>query len=448
MKKLSLRLRLIICFMTISCFVWLSAGFLSWYETRGKIDEFFDTYQMALARQLASADWKNMTSDSQKITNKLIENIHNAEEEDEAIGFAVFDAKGQMIFHDDENGKEFQFNPVVGNFVEQIVDGDEAWRLVWLKSADQKYVIAVGQELEYREEIVWDMAEGFMVPWGAGLFVLLVMIVAIISREFWPLQKLAEDIKNRESGDLSALSDKNLPKEVLPLISSMNQLLSQIGMMLKRERSFIADSAHELRTPLTALKIQLEVAQLAQDDEKTRNEALQKLQLGIERSERLVEQLLALSRIETSLTSTEMSADVLDWDKLVQSVAEEYQLEAKAKNIKIGYDLTGLGPVEKGNSVLWALLLRNLIDNAIKYTPQGEEIQITVNAEQIEVINSGTCVDEVALSRLSERFFRPAGQKVSGSGLGLSIVKSIARHYGCELVFANTLKGFSVKVVL
>ena len=210
MKKLSLRLRLIVYFMVISCVVWLGAGVFSWLETKEKVDEFFDTYQMALARQMAGADWSGLSAGAQKITDKMLKHVHNAEEEDEAIGFAIFDRNGQMVFHDNENGKGFGFLPAEGSFIRQIVDGDDAWRIVWLKSADGKFYIAVGQEEEYRAEVVWDMAEEFMLPWALGLLVLLIMIIGILTREFRPLRGLAENLQKRGSGDLSPLDDKNI----------------------------------------------------------------------------------------------------------------------------------------------------------------------------------------------------------------------------------------------
>lgn len=446
MKKLSLRIRLIIYFMAISCIIWLIAGFVSWKETRDKIDEFFDTYQMVLARQLATADWENLIPNSQKITNATIKNIHNAEDEDEAIGFAVFDANGKMVFHDDENGKNFKFDAVIGGFVNQKIEDDETWRFVRLKSADNNYTITVGQELEYRNDVAWDMVEEFIMPWVAGLFVLLVMIVAIISRELWPLKTLSENLNNRLSGDVSPLSKEGIPQEVTPLIEAMNRLLKQVESMIRRERSFIADSAHELRTPLTALKIQLEVAQMCGDDEKTRNEALDKLQQGIERAARLVEQLLALSKVETTLSSSQVNNAIVDWEKVVKEVVGEYERDARDKNILVSCDVCGSGPVIEGNQLLCSLMLRNLLDNAIKYSPMAAKVNILVKNGCLEVINSDTKIDEQNIIHLNERFFRPSGQSVSGSGLGLSIVESIAKVYKCNMSFGNISTGFRVVV--
>ena len=262
MTKLSLRLRLIILFVIISGIFGAMAGVLSWQETKEKIDEFFDTYQIALARQLAAADWSKVSPRIQQATDRLLDNIADADDEDEAIGFAVFDKNGRKVFHDDQNGRDFAYTPVIGSYVEQRVD-DEKWRIVWIYSADQQYVIAVGQELDYREDIAWDMAEEFVSPWIFGLAALLLMMIVVITIEFLPLNKLAREVQHRPEGDLSPLPTAGLPEEVQPLLLAMNQLLGQTENMLRRERSFIADSAHELRTPLTALKVQLEVLELS-----------------------------------------------------------------------------------------------------------------------------------------------------------------------------------------
>lgn len=444
MKNLSLRLRLMILFVGFSCLIWAAAGFICWQESKEKIDEFFDSYQMLLARQMASADWSHVSMQTQKITNKIIKNIKNAEDEDEAIGFAVFNADGKMIFHDNENGKDFSFRPEVGTFSKQKAD-DEWWRIVWVKSADGKFYIAVGQEREYRTDITMDMVEEFLAPWLGGLGLLLILTIIIISREFSPLKKLASDLENRLPDDLSPLTGKNLPSEIRPMITAINRRMAQIDDLLQRERSFISDSAHELRTPLTALKIQLEVAELAGNDEKMRQEALQKLGIGIERSARLVEQLLALSRLESNQAQNEV-LEQIDWDNIVRQIKDEYASAAAAKNISFQERLSVPAVINAGNPVLCALLMRNLIDNAIKYSPAGAAISIELNTDHIKVINSGAHVKTAHLNRLSERFFRPAGQKENGSGLGLAIVSRIAGLYGCCLHFANTSKGFEVRI--
>lgn len=445
MTKLSLRLRLIILFVIISGIFGAMAGVLSWQETKEKIDEFFDTYQIALARQLAAADWSTVSPRIQQATDRLLDNIADADDEDEAIGFAVFDKNGRKVFHDDQNGRDFAYTPVIGSYVEQRVD-DEKWRIVWIYSADQQYVIAVGQELDYREDIAWDMAEEFVSPWIFGLAALLLMMIVVITIEFLPLNKLAREVQHRPEGDLSPLPTAGLPEEVQPLLLAMNQLLGQTENMLRRERSFIADSAHELRTPLTALKVQLEVLELSLDDKPARTEALKKLEGGIERASRLVEQLLALSKIDTASAAKLNEREIISWRQIWMQLKDGYRSEAEAKGIEIIEEFSGNGPIGEGNPVLCALLLRNLLDNAIKYSPNKAVIRAEIAEGSLKVINSDSCVDEKSLAKLGQRFYRPAGQKVPGSGLGLSIVKKIAEFYGCSVSFGNTENGFKAEV--
>ena len=444
MSGLSLKTRLIIYFILIACTVFGCAGFLAWQETKEKADEFFDTYQLALARTLAGGNWHNITPQIQKQTNKLIKNIRNADEDDDAIGFAVFDTSGKKIFHDNENGKDFVFQDNIGKFISQKVDEDN-WRVIWLQSADNDFYIAVGQELEYREDMAWDMLEEFMLPWLAGLITLLLMISVLISYEFVPLKKLAKNLTFRKADDLTPLAEDKIPSEVRPLIQAMNCRMEQISELLQRERRFISDAAHELRTPLTALKIQLDVAKISTDDKTMQDSALQKIDLGLDRATRLVEQLLALSRLEASLNA--IQEEDINWAQVVEQLVEEYHSEAEHKHQKIITEIKGEGPFVKGSKIMSVTLLRNLLDNAIKYAPIGAEIFINVDKNKLEVINSNTVIEEKYLSQLSERFFRLAGQNEKGSGLGLSIVECIAENYGCKLLFANKDKGFSVSIV-
>ena len=440
---LSLRLRLIIFFVLTSALVFAIAAIASWKETGEKVDEFFDTYQMALARQLSAADWSRTTPQIQNITDKLIKRIDNAEDEDEAIGFAVFNRQGQMVFHDNENGKDFSFASQSGRFAEQTVD-DEKWRLVWLRSADGQYVIAVGQELDYRNDIVWDMTEEFMLPWGIGIVSILLIMIAVITRELLPLKRLSDNLNRRDPDDLSPLDEPRLPTEILPLINALNQLLKKIKAMLERERSFIADSAHELRTPLTALKVQLDVAKLAGDNTETRQKALQKLENGIDRSARLVEQLLALSKAQ----STEQSAvkEKIFWKSIIMQIIEEYQEIAAEKQQSITAKLNGKGPFSEGNPLLASLIVRNLLDNAVKYSPPQAKITVSLTPRSLSVTNSGVKVAEKHLRHLGNRFYRPAGQTQNGSGLGLSIVSRISGLYRADFSCRNTAEGFCVKI--
>lgn len=447
MKNLSLQIRLIIFFVIIAGFTWGAAAIVSLKEYREEIDEFFDTYQLMLGRQLASADWRHITPQTQLTADKIIDDIEDADMEDEAIAFAIFEQNGKMVFNDNEEGKKFSFRPgqELGTF-QKVKVKDEDWRILWLPSVDGRYVIAVGQELEYREDMALEVIEELLTPWLLGLGVLLLATIFMVSWELRPLKRIASEISSRSSEDLSPLQAKNLPSEITPLMEALNWLLERIAQMLKKERSFISDSAHELRSPLTALKIQLEVAQLSEDGSSERMEALQKLEQGIDRSIHLVEQLLSLSRLEQSEIMQQENLSELDWKQIIASVADGYKEKISEKSLKLETEEKET-PFSYGNPVLCSLLLRNLLDNAVKYSPEKGEIRIIMEQGSLEVINTSAEIKPEVLNRIKERFYRPAGQKESGSGLGLAIAEKIASLHGCQLVLKSIAEGFSAKVI-
>lgn len=446
MKKMSLRLRLIISFLIVSTCVWSAAAVISWQESRDQMDEFFDTYQLLLARQLSTADWTNLTADMQKKSNRLIENVDDdGEEEDEALGFAVFNRRGEMIFNDDENGRDFIYSPEASGFVNQKIGRKkDMWRIFWLTSADKNFTIAVGQELEFRDDAALELVEETLLPWLVGLSVLLLAVIWMVSRELRPLRRIADELSERDSDNLHPLSLSGQASEILPLIKAINTQFSRIEQMLQRERGFISDSAHELRSPLTALKVQLEVAQLADDDAAARHQALQKLNQGIDRSTRLVEQLLALSRLDSAAAAA--NDEPLNWPALVNAAVNEQLPAAEEKKINIKTSTDGSAPTTCGQPLLWALLLRNLLDNAVRYSPEEAQISLELKDETLSVTNSNTVVAAEYLPRLKERFFRPAGQKSTGSGLGLSIVERIAELHRCRVALTNDDGNFRVTV--
>lgn len=446
MKKLSLQLRLIISFLIIAGCVWLSSAILAWSESKEQIDEFFDTYQLVLARQLSTVDWQNITPSTQKRVNQIINTLHDdGEEEDEALGMAVFNTHGQMIFHDNENGKEFKYIPQASGFSQQNIGRKmKPWRIVWIKSIDNQYTIAIGQELDYRNESALELIEETTLPWGIGLIILLISCIWLIHKEFTPLKNIANCINSRTSDELSPLEFSNTPQEVKPLISAINTLFSRISNMLQKERSFIADAAHELRSPLTALNVQLDVIELAKDDPSTQQKALQNLREGLERSRHLVEQMLALSKLDNIITC--QVEENLDWKNIIQSSIKEHSIEAQNKNIKIVPNLKDNFELKCGQTFLWSLLFRNLIDNAIRYSDNGATIKIETSTNQIQISNNKTLIDSTVLSRLGERFFRPAGNNNNGSGLGLSIVEKIISIHNCHIEYSYQHETFYVTI--
>ncbi len=211
--------------------------------------------------------------------------------------------------------------------------------------------------------------------------------------------------------------------------------------MLLRERRFTSDAAHELRSPLAALKIQTEIAQIAGDDAQLRDKALINLTQGIDRATQLIEQLLTLSRLD-NLTALE-GVETIQWEKLLPSVIGELYFHAQKRNMEIEFNHIATPKEQQGQPLLLSLMIRNVIDNAIKYCPEKTTITVSLDKDNIVIEDNGGGVEEADLAKLGQRFFRPAGQNEKGSGLGLSIVRRIAElhHYRIKLENSHNAQG-------
>ncbi|MGL4203206.1 MAG: ATP-binding protein, partial [Enterobacter roggenkampii] len=233
--------------------------------------------------------------------------------------------------------------------------------------------------------------------------------------------------------------------EVRPLLDALNHLFARTQEMMTRERRFTSDAAHELRSPLAALKVQTDVAQLSQDDPQAREKALAQLHAGIDRASRLVDQLLTLSRLD-SLDNLDDVEPITLADLLQSAVLDIWH---PAQQAGIDIRLINHAPQVKrqGQPLLLSLLVRNLLDNAIRYSPRGSVVDVTLDARSFSVRDNGPGVDPEVLARIGERFYRPPGQNATGSGLGLSIVRRIAALHGMRVSLSNAAEGgFEVKV--
>ena len=277
--------------------------------------------------------------------------------------------------------------------------------------------------------------------WLACLPLLITLIILVINKELKLLQQVSDEVIQRSPEDNTLLKTENVPSEILPLVQNLNEFFNRTSMMLLRERRFTSDAAHELRSPLAALRIQTELAQMADDDPSMRTEALRNLTLGIDRATQLIEQLLTLSRLD-SLKQLE-NAEEIHWDKLLPSIIGELYFNAQKRKMEIEYNQLDIPRVRQGQPLLLCLMVRNVIDNAIRYCSEGSLIKVTLMKNSIVVEDDGGGVTEEDLAKLGQRFYRPAGQNEKGSGLGLSIVRRIAElhHYKVELENVAKLHG-------
>ncbi len=451
MKLSSLRLRLSLFFSTIALLVWLIAGAVAYFQTRHGLDEVFDTQQILFAKSLASADLETLLQHVPRQlpkTKRLIRHGDRGEEDDDVLAFAIFDQQGRMLLNDGKHGDHFPFSADTSGFAERLLaDDKDPWRLLYLTSKDQRFRIVVGQEIEYREDMAMQLTAGQLLPWLIALPFLLLAIVWLIGHELASLRRVAHELDTRRPDDATSIAPERVPSETRPLINALNTLFKRTTEMLARERRFTADAAHELRTPLAALRVQAEVAQLAGNDSATRDHALAQLILGIDRSTRLVEQLLALSRLDPLTAPAENLP--IDWRAMAQAALHDAQPFAAARRIELSYKEQAVPLPRHGSPTLLALLLRNLLDNASRYTPEGSHVTLTLSADGFTVEDDGPGVAPEHLAQLHQRFFRPPGQSQPGSGLGLSIVERIADLHGLKMVLRNRPEGgFSASVTV
>ena len=438
MENKRLTLRLISVLSLTALFVWLISTTVAWWQVRNEVNDVFDAQQILFAERLANSDLSHILLEHAEDINKIQTHSFKKNYDDDALAFAIFSKQGKRLLTDGRNGDNFVFDNEIGFAKGYMLNDDDEWRIFWQPVTNGDLIIAVGQELEYREELINEMIFGQMWIWFASLPILIIVLAWLIHKELQPIKRLSQEVQSRKSGDVSLLNTQSLPLEILPLVQNLNQFFDRTSAMLQRERRFTSDAAHELRSPLAALRIQTEVAQLAGDNAQLREQALSHLTQGIDRASQLIEQLLTLSKLDNLQELKEIQP--LDWESIIQSLIAERYFVAEKRHISLAFEKEAEPKAKQGQPLLISLMIRNLIDNAIKYCPEGANISVKITACQIIVEDNGGGVEPDDLKKLGQRFYRPAGQNEKGSGLGLSIVMRIAELHGLKVRLENVIE--------
>lgn len=286
-------------------------------------------------------------------------------------------------------------------------------------------VIAVGQNLDSRREMIVEAMSVQVLPMLIGLFSFMILAIGLIRHGLMPLSQISAEVEQRKLQDDSPIT-ADVPKEIQPLVTALNVLFIKVADTLAREQRFTADASHELRSPLAALKLQADLLQqqlLQLSGIENDNQLFyhtQKISDGIERATHLVDQLLVLAKIEPQQQLPPEQLEHPDWLMLTDSVLSDVNRLAREKHIQLKRTVHCDNPADilpiLINPVLFKLLIRNLLDNAIRYCPEGCLIELQLDVDNIKVVDNGLGADPEQLARLSERFYRPAGQTQLGSG--------------------------------
>ncbi|WP_052190692.1 ATP-binding protein [Chitinibacter sp. ZOR0017] len=346
----------------------------------------------------------------------------------ERMSYALYSTDGQLISSNDPHPFTLSETGRRGHLHALRHDGHH-WVSIRVERAGVQLVLA--ERSEWQEELFEELMEHLGWPLLVAALGLLLMLQWASRRALQPLAALSQELARREPMDLSPLATP-APQEIATLVNNLNQQYASIGTAIEREQRFTADAAHELRTPLAALRIQLELAS-SSPREQTRHNALGKALLGVDRATHLVNQLLALSRLDR-LQQQDCQPQPLA--PLIWAAWHEVAPDAPASDLQI-HELAPFAPAVDAS--LLQLLLRNVFENALRYGQPPSVVTLTQHG--LSISDHGQGVDETVLARLGERFFRPPGQAQSGSGLGLSIVRRIAELHGAELKLSHSASG-------
>ena len=308
-------------------------------------------------------------------------------------------------------------------------------------------VVQVAQDLAVRQRMAGQLAWRTVLPTALMLPMLALVVLWVVTLSLQPVQRVRAQLAQRAARDLSPVSDTDLPSEVQPLVREFNALLARVRQAFEAQQQFVADAAHELRTPLAALKLQLQGLRRA-PDEAARGQALERLGTGIDRATHLIEQLLALAR-QDSQAQAPLQAVALD--ALCRDAVVEISTLAHARGMDLG--LGSCDPLQvQGDAQALRMLLRNLLDNAIKYGRGRVDLSLSADAGAALVVveDDGPGIPEAERERVFDRFYRAEAQaqQAGGSGLGLAIAQRVAQAHGGSLKLGDSAQLGGLRVEL
>lgn len=451
---ISLRNQLLFLISIAQIILVLGAFWLSYDKGKHEAEELLDG-QLVLSMRLIEAQvlqdktfgararpGSSPVSDvatSREVMIELVDDRDRGEYEPE-LAFAAWNADGREIIRS-SNASQMQLVPTVG-FSDVLIDG-RPWRTFTKRTADDQYQLQVAHPLDTRNRVGLEVAERVTYPMLFSLPLLLLAILYAINFSLKPVNRLARIISERTASSFEAINPQIALKELMPVVTAFNQLLSKLERGVVRERQFTADAAHELRSPLAGLKIQAQVAMAAQDPE-IRHKALGNVLLGVERSERLVDQLLRLARLDPD-QNNEISFSTVSLRHLVLEALDSTQRQRSElhQNVELQFPQEDLFIVADHDLLM--VMVSNILNNASKYSPQDTTIFIHAQQhdDRIELIfrDQGPGIPEDELSEITKPFRRGQAVTAQGSGLGLAIVERIATLHGASLELKNHPAG-------
>jgi len=434
----SLRTRLIALLSGVVLAIWLVGGILIYFQAQQQNDELADRELRESGLLLLSLAQHEILEHGGPFSEIV---SPAAQTHAHYLVFQIWDSTGRLVYRSVGASAE-PLMPLTTVGYSQRIAGGQTWRVFSAWDDQHNLQIQVGETLAHRRETTTSIFSRLGVLVFFLLPMAIILIWAIVGSVFEPLEASARDVGSRSPDDLREVGVERAPLEVRPLLDALNQLLARVRSALERERTFTADAAHELRTPLAAIRTTAQVLGDATGPEDIRS-SVQDLLEGVDRSSRVVDQLLLMARMD-SRHPGEMSD--LDLEPVVLGEYEAQRRYAQVRGVALEIDVRPT-PV-RGNADRLRILLRNLVDNALRYTPTGGTVRVACGpgaaGPEMTVSDSGVGIPVEVRDRVFERFFRVIGNDATGSGLGLSIVQRIAEDHGARIEMRDGLDGAGI----
>ena len=437
----SLRRRLLAAILAASSVLWLAGlgtlTLLAWEETGEVFDDALEESSYMLMAATTSLDARGLLAPLPAPGGEArkVDMQYQIVAGDRVIGRTGGAPSTPFVAgFDDDHG-----------FVDLILD-DERWRVFVVRDEARRFEVQVGQRASKRFDILEELAELLWLPALGFLLALALVCWWLTGRVLSPLRRTAAAIADKTPDDLAQVQTAGQPRELLPIVGALNEVLGRLDTALQAERRFTADAAHELRTPLAGLHMHVQLLQRQHPDLAI---SFQKLRQDIARLTALVDSLLTLARLDP-LARTQLNSQTLLLQPVLEQLLGEFAEEAVQRGISLS--LRNELDAVRADPQMLGIMLRNLVGNALRYCPAGSRVEIETSRhagrDRIVVRDDGPGVDEASRRRLAERFFRVLGQEAGGSGLGLSIVQRIADLHGIALRFGPGLDGGGLGVSL
>ena len=422
---------------------WLATAALTWIDVRHELDELLDSHLAQAAALLVVQQAAEIDDDQRGVDAPTLHRYAPK------VAFQVFH-EGRLAQRSSNApaGPMLEFSGRAVDGFKTVAIGGTAWRVFATHGRERDVQVFVGEQVESRNAILWAVLRSSLGPMLLAAPLLALAAWWAVRQGVAPLRLVGRALAQRSPHALRPIALTDAPSEMSPMLDALNGLFKRIAELLESERRFTADAAHELRTPIAAIRAQAQVALGATADAE-RSHALQATLRGCDRATRLVEQLLTLSRLESGARHALVDVDLAALARQVVADAAPLALD---KRQAIEVDAAAEPCTVRGDATLLSVMIRNLVDNAVRYSPSGAVVKLAVSRAQgvvrLSLDDSGPGMSPADIERVGERFFRVIGSGQDGSGLGWSIARRIATVHRAVVRVARSasLGGLSVEV--